>query len=75
MDMKLVGMLDSPFVRRVAITMRMLGVEYRHESRSVVAGYESFKSVNPLAKVPTLVCDDGEMMIDSSLIKIGRAHV
>jgi glutathione S-transferase len=68
MDMKLVGMLDSPFVRRVAITMRMLGVEYRHESRSVVADYESFKSDNPLAKVPTLVCDDGEMMIDSSLI-------
>jgi glutathione S-transferase len=66
--MKLVGMLDSPFVRRLAITMRMLGIDYEHESRSVVAGYESFKDVNPLAKVPTLVLDDGEMMIESSLI-------
>ena len=66
--MKLVGMLDSPFVRRVAITMRMLGMDYEHESRSVVAGYESFKDVNPLAKVPTMILDDGEMMIESSLI-------
>jgi len=70
--MKLVGMLDSPFVRRLAITMRMLGIEFDHESRSVVAGYESFKDVNPLAKVPTLILDDGEMMIESSLI---IAHV
>ncbi len=66
--MKLVGMLDSPFVRRLAITMRMLGIEFDHESRSVVAGYESFKDVNPLARVPTLILDDGEMMIESSLI-------
>ena len=66
--MKLVGMLDSPFVRRVAITMRMLGMDYEHDSRSVVSGYETFKDVNPLAKVPTMILDDGEMMIDSSLI-------
>lgn len=66
--MKLVGMLDSPFVRRLAITMRLLGVEYEHLSQSVVAGYETFKDINPLAKAPTLVLDDGEMMIESSLI-------
>ena len=66
--MQLVGMMDSPFVRRVAITMQILGLEYEHRSKSVVFGYDTFKAVNPLAKVPTLVCDDGEMMIDSSLI-------
>ena len=66
--MQLVGMMDSPFVRRVAITMQMLGIDYEHHSKSVVFGYETFKEINPLAKVPTLVCDDGEMMIDSSLI-------
>jgi glutathione S-transferase len=48
--------------------MRMLGIEFEHHSKSVVFGYDSFKAVNPLAKVPTLVCNDGEMMIDSSLI-------
>ena len=66
--MKLVGMLDSPFVRRLAITMRMLGVDYEHQSQSVVAGYDTFRTINPLAKAPTLVLDDGEMMIESSLI-------
>jgi glutathione S-transferase len=66
--MKLVGMLDSPFVRRVAITMRLLDIEFEHVSQSVVAGYDTFKSINPLAKAPTLVLDDGEMMIESTLI-------
>jgi len=66
--MQLVGMMDSPFVRRVAITLRMLEIDYEHQSKSVVFGYDTFKELNPLAKVPTLVCEDGEMMIDSSLI-------
>lgn len=66
--MKLVGMLDSPFVRRVAITMRMLGIPYEHVNQSVVAGYADFQKINPLAKAPTLIFDDGEMLIDSTLI-------
>ncbi len=65
---KLVGMLDSPFVRRLAITMRLLGIDYEHQSQSVVAGYDTFRTINPLAKAPTLVLDDGEMMIESTLI-------
>lgn len=66
--MQLIGMLDSPFVRRVAVTMRMLGVEYEHRPLSVLRTYDEFRTVNPLVKVPTLVCEDGEMLIDSSLI-------
>lgn len=66
--MQLIGMLDSPFVRRVAITMQMLGIEYERRPLSVLSTYEEFRTVNPLVKVPTLVCDDGEMLIDSSLI-------
>lgn len=66
--MKLVGMLDSPFVRRVAVTLQILDVDYEHVSQSVVAGYDDFRKINPLAKSPTLICDDGEMLIDSTLI-------
>ena len=66
--MQLIGMLDSPFVRRVAVSMRLLGFEYEHRPLSVLGGYDEFRTVNPLVKVPTLVCDDGEMLIDSSLI-------
>ena len=66
--MQLVGMLDSPFVRRVAISMRMLEVGYEHNPLSIFQTYDEFRQLNPLVKVPTLVCDDGEMLVDSTLI-------
>lgn len=66
--MILIGMMDSPFVRRVAITMHMLGVDYRHRPLSIFTGFDEFRTVHPLVKVPTLVCDDGEMLVDSTLI-------
>lgn len=66
--MQLIGMMDSPFVRRVAISARMLGLEYEHRSLSIFQGYDEFRGVNPLVKVPTLVCDNGEMLVDSTLI-------
>ena len=66
--MVLIGMLDSPFVRRVAITMQMLGIDYRHRPLSIFRSFDEFRTVHPLVKVPTLVCDDGEMLVDSTLI-------
>ena len=66
--MQLIGMLDSPFVRRVAITMQFLDIKYDHWPLSIFRAYDEFRTVNPLVKVPTLVCDDGEMLVDSSLI-------
>ncbi len=65
---ELIGMLDSPFVRRVAVTARFLGIPYKHNPLSIFKGYEEFRDVNPLVKVPTLVCDDGTMLVDSTLI-------
>ena len=66
--MQLVGMLDSPYVRRVAISMRLLGIPYQHNPLSIFRSYDEFRRLNPLVKVPTLVCDDGEMLVDSTLI-------
>lgn len=66
--MQLIGMLDSPFVRRVAITMRMLDIRYEHNPLSIFRTYDEFRQLNPLVKVPTLICDDGEMLVDSNLI-------
>ena len=66
--MQLVGMLDSPFVRRVAISARLLGINYEHRPLSIFHGYDEFRRVNPLVKVPTLICDDGEVLVDSTLI-------
>jgi glutathione S-transferase len=66
--MQLIGMLDSPYVRRVAITMELLGIRYQHRSVSVFSSYDQFRQINPVVKAPTLVCDDGEVLMDSTLI-------
>jgi glutathione S-transferase len=66
--MKLIGMLDSPFVRRVAISAKLLDLPLEHESVSVFRHFDRFKAVNPVVKAPTLVTDDGATLLDSSLI-------
>ncbi|MBL8443962.1 MAG: glutathione S-transferase [Zoogloeaceae bacterium] len=66
--MKLIGMLDSPYVRRVAISLQLLGLRFEHQSLSVFRSFDEFRSINPVVKAPSLVCDDGEVMMDSSLI-------
>ncbi len=66
--MKLVGMLDSPYVRRVAISLDLLGIPFEHQSLSVFRTFAEFQRINPAVKAPTLVCDDGEVLMDSTLI-------
>jgi glutathione S-transferase len=66
--MQLVGMLDSPYVRRAAITLRLLGVPFEHKSVSVLRQIEEFSRISPVLKVPTLVLDDGRTLLDSTLI-------
>jgi glutathione S-transferase len=66
--MRLIGMLDSPFVRRVAVSLKVLDVPFLHESVSVFRHFEHFSSINPVVKAPTLVADDGTVLMDSSLI-------
>lgn len=66
--MQLVGMLDSPYVRRVAISLKRFGLPFEHRPVSVFRHVEEFRRINPLVKAPTLVCDDGLVLTDSSLI-------
>lgn len=66
--MRLIGMMDSPFVRRVAVTMRLFGMPHAHEQISVFRQAEAFAKINPLMKAPTLILDDGTLLMDSSLI-------
>jgi glutathione S-transferase len=66
--MKLIGMLDSPFVRRTAISLYSLGLKFEHQALSVFRDYEEFQSLNPLVKAPTLLLNTGETLVDSSLI-------
>ena len=66
--MKLIGMLDSPYVRRVAVSLQLLGLPFEHLSLSVFRGFAQFEQINPVVKAPTLVCDDGTVLMDSTLI-------
>ncbi len=66
--MKLIGMLDSPYVRRVAVSLKMQDVAFDHEPLSVFSTFDAFAAINPVAKAPTLVMDDGTVLLDSSLI-------
>lgn len=66
--MRLVGMLDSPYVRRVAVSLRLMDVPFTHEAVSVFRDWDAFAAINPVVKAPTLVTDDGTVLMDSTLI-------
>jgi len=61
-------MLDSPYVRRVAVSLQLLGLPFQHRPVSVFSTFEQFRQINPVVKAPSLVCDDGTVLMDSTLI-------
>ena len=66
--MQLIGMLDSPYVRRVAVALLAAGAPFEHKPLSLFRHIPAFSEINPLLKAPTLVTDDGIVLVDSTLI-------
>lgn len=66
--MFLIGQYDSPFVRRVAIALRLYGLAFEHRPWSTFGDADQIAPYNPLRRVPTLVLDDGEALIESMII-------
>jgi glutathione S-transferase len=66
--MILIGQYDSPFVRRVAIALRLYGLAFEHRPWSTFGDADKIAPYNPLRRVPTLVLDDGEVLIESTAI-------
>ncbi|HXP96384.1 MAG TPA: glutathione S-transferase family protein [Telmatospirillum sp.] len=66
--MILIGRNTSPFVRRVAISLRLLGFSYEQKALSTLNDRDAVRAYNPLGRVPALVLDDGETLIDSTPI-------
>lgn len=65
----LFGRHASPFVRRVAVTMRLYGIGYRHVPLMPFGSDKAeLAKFNPVARVPALQLADGEMLIDSAVI-------
>ena len=73
--MQLIGMLDSPYVRRVAVSLRLMGLPFERQALSVFRTYAQFSAINPVVKAPTLVCADGTVLMDSSLILDYAEHL
>ena len=66
--MLLIGMFDSPYVRRVAVSMRRLGFPFDHRNWSVGADFDRIREYSPLGRVPVLVLDDGTVLVESAAI-------
>lgn len=66
--MVLIGSAGSPFVRRVAVSLRCLGLPFERRLLSPSRDGDELRKVNPLGRVPALVLDDGEVLVDSGAI-------
>ena len=66
--MFLIGQYDSPFVRRVAIAATLYGIAFEHRPWSTFGDGDQIAPFNPLRRVPTLVLDDNQVLIDSAYI-------
>jgi glutathione S-transferase len=75
-NMQLIGMLDSPFVRRVAIALLVAKVPFRHRPISLFRHIDQFTALSPLLKAPSLVLDDGTVIVESNVILeyLGAIH-
>ncbi len=66
--MLLIGQYDSPFVRRAAVALKLYDMPYEHRPWSTWADAERIAELSPLGRVPVLVLDDGEALLDSASI-------
>jgi len=66
--MILVGRNVSPFVRRTAVVLRLLGVAYEQRMLSTADDLADITKSNPVGRVPALELDDGEVLVDSGAI-------
>lgn len=74
--MILFGRYASPYVRRVAATFRLYGIEYEHQPLSVFTNIDEVEAINPLIRVPILIWDDGAKLIESAhILQSLDAHV
>ncbi len=66
--MILVGQYDSPFVRRVAVALNHYGLPFERQVLSVFSDFKAMLEINPLAKVPSLILDEGRTIFESRAI-------
>lgn len=66
--MILIGQYDSPYVRRVGIALTLYGIPFEHQTWSAWSETDKVRRYNPFGRVPTLVLDDGDVLIESHIM-------
>jgi glutathione S-transferase len=66
--MQLIGSFNSPFARRVAASLHHYGIAFEHRTLLTFGNFEAVLRIHPLGKVPAVILDDGQVLIDSSYI-------
>ena len=66
--MILVGQFDSPFVRRVAVTLNHYHMHFTRNALSVFRDVKDMQKINPLVRVPALILESSETLVDSNAI-------
>jgi glutathione S-transferase len=65
---RLIGILLSPFVRRVAVSLNILQLPFKHEDVFVFGEPDVVRRHNPLVRIPALELDDGTNLVESGAI-------
>jgi glutathione S-transferase len=65
---RLIGILLSPYVRRVAVSLTVLNLPFELEEIFVFGQPELIRHYNPLIRIPILTLDDGENLVESGAI-------
>jgi glutathione S-transferase len=66
--MILVGQYDSPPTRRVAVALHHYGIPFTRDTRSIFGDAAAIGQISPLTRIPALILNDGEVLIDSAAI-------
>lgn len=66
--MILIGQYDSSFVRRVAIALTLYDIGFEHRPWSIFGDIDKIRPYNPLHRVPTLILDNGDVLVETHLI-------
>ena len=66
--MILVGQFDSPVTRRVGIVLTCYGIPFSRDTRSVFGDFAALAKITPMTRIPALILDDGDVLIDSGAI-------
>ena len=66
--MKLVGRYDSPFVRRVAVSLHALAIPFEQLALSPFSQAAALRRIAPVGRMPALVIEEGEVLVESAAI-------